>query len=177
MLNSLHHTSLTDTLVVMHSRISLSLADFRISYVCLLSLRYARPLWEIYPLHHCYIDTLGVVTMINSHRMRQMNRTTRYDNAVAEIFRFGKYWWSQACPPVKSELSSLDFVVNRFFLWKCLERLMLNMPPAGQLCRLWHQCQIVAIVSSIIITPVCLFNFFLLLIACMRVCVNLSFLR
>jgi len=48
---------------------------------------------------------------------------------------------------------------------------------SDQLCRLWHQCQIVAIVSSIIITPVCLFNFFLLLIACMRVCVNLSFLR
>ena len=29
-----------------------------------------------------------------------------------------------------------------------------------QLCRLWHQCQIVAIVSTTIITHVCLFIYF-----------------
>jgi len=59
-----------------------------------------------------------------------------------------------------------------------LRRLMLNMPPAGQLCRLWHQCQIVAIVSTIIITYVCLFICFsILVVNCMYVCVKLSFLR
>ena len=40
----------------------------------------------------------------------------------------------------------------------------------GQLCRLWHQCQIVAIVSTIIITHVCLFIYFsFLVVNCIHV--------
>jgi len=39
----------------------------------------------------------------------------------------------------------------------------------GQLCRLWHQCQIVVIVDVIIITPVCLFIFSFPVVNCMHV--------